>query len=103
MKIGTLCSTHTRTSCFKPRVRLMHDLVHRDRADDGIRIRRLVLGERRLDLREPFVEQFGGARVQRRKRADDARLALREHEFGIADDEHRRGDDGQREMLQDGG
>jgi hypothetical protein len=62
-----------------------------------------VRGQLLLDLREPFVEQFGGARVERRERTDDARLALREHEFGIADDKHRRGDDGQAQILQDGG
>lgn len=88
---------------FEPRVGLMHDLIHRDRSHNRIGIRRLVLGERCLNLREPFVEQFGGPRVQRGERSDDTRLALREHEFRVTDDEHRRADDGKREILQDGG
>ena len=36
-----------------------------------------------------------GPGVQRREGPDDARLALRDDQFGIRDDEHRRSDDGQ--------
>src|SRR5207249_6561242 len=43
------------------------------------KIRSVVSGELFLDPRDPFVEQRGGPRVQRRKRADHAGLALRDH------------------------
>jgi hypothetical protein len=41
----------------------VHDLVDRDRAHRLAGIRRLEVGQFRLDLGQPFVEQFGGARV----------------------------------------
>lgn len=88
---------------LEPHVRLVDDLVHRDRADHRLRMPFAMRGQLVLDLREPAVEQFGRARVERRERADDARLALREHQLGVTDDEHRRGDDGQRQALKDGG
>lgn len=88
---------------LEPHIRLMHDLVHGNGTDHGVGVRGLVRCELLLDLREPFVEQFRGPRIERGKRTDDASLALREHEFGIADDEHRRSDDRQRKVLQDGG
>jgi hypothetical protein len=43
---------------------------------------RLVFAEFVLDLRQPFVELLGRPGVQRRKRADDAGLALGDHEIG---------------------
>ncbi|MNN41696.1 hypothetical protein D3C81_1558300 [compost metagenome] len=80
----------------------MDDLVHGDRAHPLARVRRLERGQVLLHLREPLVEQLRRARVQRGEGADDAGLALRQHQFRIADDEHRRGDDGQGQVLQDG-
>ena len=54
----------------------------------------LFVGRERLgDLGQPFVELRRGPRIERRHRADDAGLALRDHELGIADDEQRRADD----------
>ena len=88
---------------LEPRIRLMNDLVDGDRADHRVRMGGLVLGERCLDLREPFVEQLRRPRIERGERADDTGLALGQHEVRIADDEHRRGNNGQRKLLQDGG
>src|SRR5437588_688874 len=48
---------------------------------------------------QPPVEHGLRARVQRRKRADDAGLALRDHEVGLRDDEQRRADDRDRERV----
>ncbi len=52
---------------LEPLIRLMDDLIDRDRPDHRVRMRGLVRGERRLNLREPFVEPFRGARIERRK------------------------------------
>ncbi len=87
---------------LQPRVGDVHDLVDRQRPDHGVRMRGAVGGEVGLDLREPVVQHFGGARVERRERAHDAGLALRQHQLRIADDEHRRADHRQRQVLQHG-
>ena len=58
---------------------------------------RAVVGRQRLgDLGSHSSSCDGGPRVERRHRADDARLALRDHQLRVADDEQRRADDGQR-------
>ena len=102
MTIGTLYLAQTCMSCSSRSLRLVHDLVDREG-------RRLALGvvavpgrQRLGDLGQPLVELLGRARVERRHRADDAGLALRDHELGVADDEQRRADDRQRQVLQDG-
>jgi hypothetical protein len=51
--------------------------------------------ELRFDARQPLVQHVRRPGVQRRERADDAGLALRNDEFGPGNDEHRRADDGQ--------
>ncbi|CBW76257.1 unnamed protein product [Mycetohabitans rhizoxinica HKI 454] len=81
-------------------VGLMHDLIDRDRADHRVRMLGTVLDQRLLDLREPCVEQFRRPRIERGKGSDDARLALREHQFRVAHDEHRRRYNRQRQTLQ---
>ena len=59
----------------------------------------VVLGQLSADASEPLVEHVLGPRVERREPSDHARLALREHQLGHRDDEHRRSDDGQGEPL----
>ena len=66
-------------------------------------MRLVVRGQRLGDLGQPFVQQLGRTRVQRGHGADDAGLALRDHQLGVADDEQRRADDGQAQLAQRGG
>ncbi len=61
-------------------------------------MRREFLG----DLVKPFVELRLGAGVERGKRADNARLALRNDELGSGNDEQRRADDGQPQTVEKG-
>jgi hypothetical protein len=75
-------------------VRLVHDLVHRDRPDSLAGIGGLVIGQLPLQVGQPHVQLLGRACVQGREGADDAGLALRSHQRGAAGDEHRRSDDG---------
>jgi hypothetical protein len=51
------------------------------------------------DLGQPVVQLLGRAGVERRHGADDAGLALLDHQLGVADDEQRRADDGQRQFC----
>ena len=84
---------------LEPVIRVVDDLVHRIGCDLRIRVRLGVMGERRLDAVEPLVQRFGGARVQRRERADDTALALLYNQLGVADDEHRRADHRQHHLV----
>ena len=84
-------------------VALVHDLVDRERRGRRLGMRLVVRGERLGDLGQPVVEQLGRARVERGHRADDAGLALRDHQLGVADDEQRRADDGQAQLLRAAG
>jgi hypothetical protein len=77
----------------------MHDLVDRERRRRPVGMRLVVRGKLFLDPRQPFVEQRRRPRVQRRKRSDDARLALRDHEIGHGNDEQRRTDHGNRQTA----
>ncbi len=87
---------------LQPVVALVHDLVDGERRGGRLGMR-AVPGRQRLgDLGEPFVQQFGGPGVERRHGADDAGLALRDHQLRIADDEERRADDRQRKFLEHG-
>ncbi|MGY3224010.1 hypothetical protein ACVIM5_004617 [Bradyrhizobium sp. USDA 4512] len=84
---------------IEPVVRLVHDLVHRERRRRPLRMRLVIGGELFLDPVQPFVEQLRRPRVQRRKRADHAGLALRDNEVGHGDDEQRRPDHGKRQAA----
>jgi hypothetical protein len=75
-------------------VRLVHDLVDRERRRRPLGMRLIVGGEFFLDPRQPFVEQRRRPRIQRRKRPDHPGLALRDHEIGHRNDEQRCGDHG---------
>lgn len=86
---------------FQPGIRLVHDLIDRERPDGLARVSRSEGAQFLGDAGQPFVEQLRVACVERRKGADDARLALCENQFRIADDEHGRGHHGQRQILQD--
>jgi hypothetical protein len=84
---------------IEPVVGLVHDLVHRERRRQAMRIGLVPGGELFLDARDPFVEQRGRPRVQRRERADHAGLALGDHEIGHRDDEQWRADHGYRQTA----
>ena len=86
---------------LEPVVRLVHDLVDRERRRRLVGVVAVPGRERLGDLGQPFVELRRRARVERRHRADDARRALRDDELGVADDEQRRADDGQAQLAQD--
>ena len=84
---------------IEPVVGLMHDLVHRKRRRQTIRMRLVVRGELFLDARNPLVEQRGRAGIQRRKRADHAGLALGDDEIGHGNEEQWRADHGDRQAA----
>ena len=73
---------------LKPFVGGVHDLVHRERRGRPVRIGSIVGGQCLGDLGEPRVELALGPGVQRRKRADDAGLALGKHHRRMRQDEH---------------
>jgi hypothetical protein len=79
---------------LEPVVRSVHDLVDRKRRRRPFGMRLVVGRELLLDPPQPFVQQLGRPRVQRRKTSDHARLALRDHEIGHRNDEQRRTDHG---------
>ena len=75
------------------------------------RVDDLIDGERRgirvgcqlaLDAGQPFVEQFLGPGIERREGTNDAALALGNDQIGVGNDEHRRADHRQREVLVQG-
>ena len=73
-------------------VGFVDDLVDRERRGQTIGMSLVVRGKFFLDPVQPFVEQRSRARVQCRKRADDSRLALGDHEIRSRHDEQRRPD-----------
>ena len=75
------------------------DLVDGVGRDLLLRMQRLVFAEFVLDPAQPFAELFDRTGVERRERADDAGLALGDHEFGPGDDEQRRSDHRQFERI----
>ena len=84
---------------IQPIVRFVHDLVHGERRRRTLRVR-LVIGRKFfLDARQPLVEQRRRPRIQRRKRADDAGLALGDHQVRHRDDEQRCADDRYRQAA----
>ncbi|MEY9124944.1 hypothetical protein ABIA09_004506 [Bradyrhizobium yuanmingense] len=83
----------------QPVVRGMADLVDGVGRDLLAGIARFVLAQLILDPAQPFAELLDRTGVERGKGADDARLALGDHQFRAGDDEQRRADHGQLERL----
>ena len=85
-------------------VAAMHDLVDRKRRHHSIRVCRLVVRQLGGNALQPFVQHFGRARVEGRKRADNTGLALGNNQIRVGDDKQRRTDNRQAQIaLQYGG
>jgi hypothetical protein len=56
-------------------------------------------GQFALDAGQPFIQRFLRPGIERREGADHAALALGDDQIGIGDDEHRRAEDRQRQIL----
>jgi len=77
---------------LEPVVRPVHDLVDRERRRRPLGMRLVMSGKLFLDPHQPLLEQCGRPSVQRGKRSDHTRLALRDHQIRHGDDEQRRAD-----------
>ena len=85
---------------LQPRVGFVHDLV--DGKGRGFAlVRRVVLCERSLDLHDPLIELLLWSCVECGERADDACLALRDHQRRVGHDEERRSYDRQAQLGSD--
>jgi hypothetical protein len=85
-------------------VRRVDDLVDREGRDLLLWMLGLVLTELPGDALQPLLEQLLRSCIQRREGADDACLALLDHEVGVGHDEQRRADHRDREVVaQQGG
>ncbi len=84
-------------------IRLMDDLVDRDRPDFRIRMRCLVCRQLSFQVCQPDIQQFRRTGVKGRERTNDACLALRGNQGRAAGDEHRRTDNGKAQVLQRNG
>src|SRR3546814_18047738 len=81
----------------------MDDLVDRIGRREAVGIVAVPRGEFLGDLVQPFVEERLRTGVERGEAADDARLALRDDEFGPRYDEQWRSDDGQAQPVENQG
>src|SRR3546814_441648 len=88
---------------LEPVVRFMDDLVDRVGRRQAVGIVAVPCGKFLGDLMQPFVEERLRPRVERRKTADDARLALCDDQFGSRYDEQWRSDDGQAQAVENRG
>jgi len=77
------------------------DLVDRERRRRSLGVVAVPRGKRFGHLVQPFVEQLGGPRIERREAADDPAGALRDDELRVRHDEQRRSDYGDAESLED--
>ncbi|MEY9154089.1 hypothetical protein ABIG04_002399 [Bradyrhizobium japonicum] len=75
------------------------DLVDRIGRDLLAGIARFVFAELVPDAAQPLVELVHRTGVERRKRADDTGLALGDHQLRAGNDEERRADDGQLQIV----
>ncbi len=80
-------------------VRGVDDLVDGKRRGRTLRVFRVVIGQFLGDLGQPFVKLGLRTRVQRRKRTDHAGLALGERQIGMRNDEKRRCDHRQAQVV----
>jgi hypothetical protein len=76
----------------------VHDLVDGVRRDLTLGMLSLERSELLGDLHQPLFQHGSRARIQRGKRAHDARLALLDDETRVGDDEQGRADDGQAQL-----
>ena len=83
----------------EPIVGVMHDLVHGEGSDLPPRFG----ATRGVDFTchggQPFIQQLRRPRVERRKGTYNAGHALRQHQLRLRDDEHRRTDHGQHQIV----
>jgi len=92
---------------FEARIGAAHDLIDGIGRGGPVRIGLIMPVERLGDALQPALQldrlalPFAG--VQRRKAADDAGGALRDHQIGIGDDEQRRAHGGNTQRPRDRG
>ncbi len=84
-------------------VRLVDDLVDGEGCGLAVRVLLVPFSQFRGDPVQPLVQHRAGPRVQGRKAADDAGLALGDHKLRIGDDEKRRSDNRDAQILENGG
>jgi len=72
---------------FQSPVGHMHDLIDRERRGRTIRVGPVVRVKLFGDHRQPLIELAFRPRIQRRESADDARLALRQRQLRVRNDE----------------
>ncbi len=96
---GHLVSRTQFEVALQPVVRLVHDLVDCERSGRPLRMPSVVLGEFGRDALQPLFQQRFSPGVKGRKRADNASLALRNHEVGVGNDEQWRADHRQRKAA----
>ena len=80
-------------------IALVHDLVDGIRRGWPVWVRRVVRSQSFRNFCQPVFQLRSRARVQRGHRANHACNALRNHQLGVADDEQRRANHGERQVL----
>jgi hypothetical protein len=88
---------------LQPVVGLVDDVVDREGRGRRVGMVAVPLGQFLGDPVQPFVEQGGRPRVQRRERAHDAGLALGDHQVRHGDDEQWRADHRQTQAVTEHG
>jgi hypothetical protein len=83
-------------------VRLVHDLVDRERRRRTVRVRAIMRRQFFRDAVQPFIEQRLRPRIECWKAADDPGLALGDDQFGTGHDEQRRADQRQSQTVEEG-
>ncbi len=75
---------------LQPRIGAVDDLVHRKGRRRPVGMGLIVPVEGFGDLRQPGIQLFLRAGIERRKAADDPGRTLGDHQIGIGDDKERR-------------
>ena len=88
---------------LQPVVGAVDDLIDRKGCCRALRMVAIVRGKLLGDPVQPLVEQRRGTGIERGKRADDPRLALRDHQLRPRNDEQRRTDDRQAQAVEQRG
>ena len=84
-------------------VRPVNDLVHCIGRCRTVGVVPIMRGQLFGDLVEPLIDLTLRAGIERGKRADDPGLTLRDHEFRPGNDEQRRSDYGNTQLVERGG